>query len=103
VDSPCHWLGHLTTGRRSGFLKTPEFLALNPRGLVPTLVDGETVIYESLAILMYLEDKYPHSPLLPADPAGRARVYMRMQEANNASAAAGEVRPSFARTRAAAC
>ena len=84
-------------GRR-GFLKTPDFLALNPRGLVPTLVDGDLVLFESLAILHYVEDKYPGVPLMPTNPAAKARCLMRMQEANNASSAAGEVRPNAARS-----
>jgi glutathione S-transferase len=79
-------------GVRRDFLKTPDFLALNPRGLVPTFVADGVVIYESLAILHYLEDRYPAVPLMPKAPAARARALMRMQEANNASSAAGEVR-----------
>ncbi|MFV3128126.1 maleylacetoacetate isomerase [Niveispirillum sp. KHB5.9] len=47
---------------------------LNPQGLVPTLVDGDAVIPQSLAILEYLEERQPTPPLLPADPAGRAKV-----------------------------
>ncbi|KAA0152551.1 hypothetical protein FNF29_03778 [Cafeteria roenbergensis] len=90
-------------GRRvqfdSGFLKTPEFLALNPRGLVPSLIDGDLVLYESLAILHYLEDKYPAVRLIPKEPAAKARCLMRMQEANNASSAAGEVVYYVRRTR----
>nr|KYP52110.1 Glutathione S-transferase zeta class [Cajanus cajan] len=45
----------------------PEFLQLNPVGFVPVLLDGHTVLYDSFAIIMYLEDKYPHNPLLPLD------------------------------------
>ncbi|KAK7363899.1 hypothetical protein VNO77_06059 [Canavalia gladiata] len=46
----------------------PEFLKLNPLGFVPVLVDGDSVIVDSFAIIMYLEDKYPdHHPLLPHD------------------------------------
>jgi glutathione S-transferase len=43
----------------SGELKSPEYLALNPRGRVPTLVDDGFVLYESLAILAYLDRKFP--------------------------------------------
>ncbi len=50
------------------------YLALNPQGLVPTLVDGDTVITQSLAMLEYLEERCPAPALLPSDPAGRARV-----------------------------
>ena len=54
--------------------KAPEYLALNPYGKVPVLVDGDTVLYESCIINEYLEDRYPDPPLLPADPSARARI-----------------------------
>lgn len=44
-----------------------EFTKLNPLQLVPTLVDGDTIISDSFAILLYLDDKYPEHPLLPDD------------------------------------
>ena len=44
-------------------LKTPEYLALNPRGQVPTLRDGGYVVYESIAVMAYLEMRYPETPL----------------------------------------
>ncbi|TKY72320.1 Glutathione S-transferase zeta class [Spatholobus suberectus] len=50
----------------------PEFLKLNPIGFVPILVDGDVVIADSFAIIMYLEDKYPQNPLLPHDIHKRA-------------------------------
>jgi len=52
--------------------RTPEFLAINPRGKVPAIVDGDVTLWESGAILEYLEDRYPERPLLPGDAAGRA-------------------------------
>ncbi len=52
----------------------PEFLKLNPYGKVPVLVDEDLVVYDSTIINEYLEDEYPHPPLMPADSAGRARV-----------------------------
>jgi maleylacetoacetate isomerase len=52
----------------------PEYRALNPQMVVPTLIDGETKLFQSLAILEYLEEKYPEPPLLPADIAARAWV-----------------------------
>lgn len=52
----------------------PDYLALNPQQLVPSLVDGDLVLTQSLAIMEYLEEKWPMPPLLPADRAGRARV-----------------------------
>ncbi|XP_028762807.1 glutathione S-transferase zeta class isoform X5 [Neltuma alba] len=45
----------------------PDFLKLNPVGFVPVLVDGDFVISDSLAIIMYLEDKFTQRPLLPPD------------------------------------
>ncbi len=51
-----------------------EYRALNPQGLVPVLIDNGRMLNQSLAILEYLEDTYPDPPLLPRDPAERARV-----------------------------
>ncbi|XP_006647392.1 glutathione S-transferase Z1-like isoform X1 [Oryza brachyantha] len=45
----------------------PEFIKVNPMRFVPALVDGDAVIGDSYAIALYLEDKYPGSPLLPQD------------------------------------
>ena len=52
--------------------RSAEYLALNPEGLVPVLVDGERVFTQSLAILEYLEATHPTPPLVPADAAGRS-------------------------------
>ena len=54
----------------------PAFLAASPRGEVPAFVDGEARIFDSTIILEYIEDKWPSPPLLPSDPAARARVRM---------------------------
>jgi glutathione S-transferase len=54
--------------------KSPEHLARNPRGKVPALTDGGLSLYESTAIVEYLEERYPEHPLLPADPGRRALV-----------------------------
>jgi glutathione S-transferase len=58
-----------------GEQNTPEFRKINPAGQVPALVDGNQVLTESVAIALYLAEKYPHKQLLPADPAERAQVY----------------------------
>ncbi|KAK9286069.1 hypothetical protein L1049_014448 [Liquidambar formosana] len=54
---------------------SPEFSNLNPIGYVPVLVDGDIVISDSFAILMYLEEKYPQNPLLPHDLQKKAINY----------------------------
>lgn len=54
--------------------KTPEYLKMNPYGKVPVLTDDGTVLYESLIINEYLEEKYPNPPLLPKDPARKANA-----------------------------
>jgi len=54
--------------------KTLEYLKLNPYGKVPVLTDDSTVLYESLIINEYLEEKYPNPPLMPKDPAKRAKA-----------------------------
>jgi maleylpyruvate isomerase len=54
--------------------RTPQFLSLNPEGLVPVLVDGDALVRQSLAIIEYLEETHPAPPLLPRVPAARAQV-----------------------------
>jgi glutathione S-transferase len=49
----------------AGDQKRPEYLKLNPNGAVPTLVDGDLVLYESAAICQYLADKFPEKRLAP--------------------------------------
>jgi len=63
--------------------RSPEFLAINPRGKVPAIVDGALSLWESGVILEYLEDAYPERPLLPRDPAGRALARRIVAEADN--------------------
>jgi len=54
--------------------KTPEYLKLNPYGKVPVLTDDTTVLYESLVINEYLEEKYPNPPLMPKDLGRKAKA-----------------------------
>jgi len=60
-------------GRQFGNTQTPEYRAMNPNAKVPTLVDGDLVIWESNTILRYLAAK-AGSPLLPGDLAARTEV-----------------------------
>jgi glutathione S-transferase/RNA polymerase-associated protein len=53
-----------------------EFLPLNPRLEVPTLVDGDDAVFDSTIILEYVEERWPNPPLLPVGAAERARVRM---------------------------
>jgi maleylacetoacetate isomerase len=59
---------------RSAAHKTPEYVALNPQGLIPALDDNGVVISQSVAIIEYLEEKYAAPPLLPRMSADRAHV-----------------------------
>lgn len=58
-------------GMAFGIVKTPEYLALNPNALVPTLQDGELTLWESNAIVRYLCAKYGNDTLYPTDLAKR--------------------------------
>ena len=52
--------------RAAGAHKQPEYLRLNPNGLIPVLVDGDQVVYETAAIVLHLCDTHPHARLAPA-------------------------------------
>lgn len=56
--------------------RAPEYLSINPYGRVPTLQEGDFVLYESNAILQYLEATHPQPALVPPDARGRALVDM---------------------------
>lgn len=60
--------------REGGEQFRPEFKSLNPQGLVPVLCEGDIELSQSLAILEYLEEKYPDPALLPKSIEDRARV-----------------------------
>jgi len=69
----------------AGDTRKPEFLALNPRHRVPVIVDGDFVLYESNAIVEYLDEAYAGrgSPLFPGDVRQRALVRRLIAEADN--------------------
>jgi len=65
--------------RYGGQQNRAEFLAINPQGLVPCLIHGQTVLTQSLAIIEYLDECFPGPRLLPDAPADRARARMLAQ------------------------
>ncbi len=76
--------------------KTPAFLALNPRGKVPVLVDGNTIISESIAIMAYLEATHSEPALFGVTPQDTGHIWQRIFEVMNYARDAinnGVVRP----------
>ncbi|XP_078659662.1 glutathione S-transferase 1-like [Branchiostoma floridae x Branchiostoma belcheri] len=69
-------LNHKILDLQKGEAKTPEFLAMNPCHCVPTIKDGDLALWESVAIMVYLNDKYAKDPakLYPTDHQKRAKV-----------------------------
>jgi maleylpyruvate isomerase len=66
---------HLSHHLRRGEQRDPSYLAINPQGLVPTLLDEQgTILTQSLAIIEWLDEIHPMPPLLPKDPLRRAHV-----------------------------
>src|ERR1051325_5523020 len=59
---------------RAGDQQKPDYLKLNPRGVVPTIVDNGKVVRESTVIMEYLDDEYPKPPLRPTDSHARAQM-----------------------------
>ena len=66
-----------------GDTRADEFLALNPRGKVPVLDHDGLALAESNAIVEYLEERFPEHPLLPRDPAARAKARQFSAEADS--------------------
>jgi maleylpyruvate isomerase len=62
------------THLRKGDQRSPAYRQVNPLGLVPTLVDGDMTINQSMALIEYLDETHAEPKLLPRDAAGRARV-----------------------------
>ena len=77
--------------------KTAAYLQLNPRGKVPTLKDGDFVIHESLAIMSYLDRKYPNPPLFGKTPEETGLIWRWLAECESyvVSASNKVVRPVF--------
>jgi glutathione S-transferase len=82
---------------RAGDQQQPVYLKLNPKGVVPTLVDDDIVVTESVVINEYLDDAFPRHPMKPNDPAGRARMrWWTKQIDDSIFAATGTVSMSIA-------
>ena len=64
----------IDVGGAFGGLDAPDYLALNPNGVIPTLEDGETVVWESNAVVRYLTSKYDAGGLAPSDLAAKAQA-----------------------------
>ena len=79
------------TSTAKGEHKTPEYLAINPRGKVPALRIGADVLTENLAILTYVAKQFPGADLLPKHPLQEARCLSFMAWLSNT------VHPSFTR------
>lgn len=63
-----------------GDLRTPAFLAINPRGKVPAIQDGDFTLAESHAILAYLDRKYPSPPLYGTNPEDAGRIALAIAD-----------------------
>jgi len=63
--------------------QSPAMLAMNPRGLLPILKDGDVVVYESIAILTYLDKKHPEKPLFGSTAEETAHIWKRIFEIEN--------------------
>lgn len=83
----CHWVRLVLAekdvdGARVEFQRpgrpSEDLLVLNPAQSLPTLADRETVIYPARVIAEYLEERYPHPPMMPLEPAQRARLRMAL-------------------------
>ena len=65
----------ITVDLFAGHQMKPEFAAVNPMKAIPVLIDDDgTTLHQSMAIMEYLDEKYPIPPLMPRDPASRARI-----------------------------
>ena len=69
--------------------KSPAYLMLNPRGKVPTLKDGDFVLYESLAIMAYLDRKYPDPPIFGTIPQETGLIWRAISETESYLVAPG--------------
>jgi glutathione S-transferase len=81
---------------RAGDHQHDWYIKLNPRAVVPTLIDGDNVVPESNVINEYLDERFPDPPLKPADPFGRARMRLWTKQLDEGVHDAGIAVLSFA-------
>jgi glutathione S-transferase len=81
---------------RAGEHQQDWYVKLNPRAVVPTLIDGDIVVPESNVINEYLDERFPDPPLKPADPFGRARMRLWTKQLDEGVHDAGIAVLSFA-------
>ena len=75
-----------------GEQRRDEYRTVNPLMVIPSLVDGDgPILFESLAILEYLDETHPKPPLLPKDPRARARADRRLRRASTDRAARAQL------------
>lgn len=55
-----------------------DLLRVNPLGLLPTMIDRDLLLYDARVIIDYLDERYPHPPMLPTDPISRARTRLAL-------------------------
>ena len=83
-----------------------DLLDLNPYNTVPTLVDRDLVLYDSRVIMEYLDERFPHPPLMPVDPVTRAHFRLALFRIERdwyeraAAAGAGDRKPAAAEVKA---
>jgi RNA polymerase-associated protein len=63
--------------------KPEDLLHINPYNSVPTLIDRDLVLYDSRVIIEYLDERFPHPPLMPVDPVSRARSRLALFRIEN--------------------
>jgi len=70
---------------------TADLAELNPYGETPTLVDRDMVLYGTWVVTEYLDERYPHPPLMPVDPVSRSRLRLAMYRMNRDWIEAGTI------------
>lgn len=58
--------------------KPEDLVQLNPNNSLPTLIDRDLVLYDARVVIEYLDERYPHPPLMPVDPVSRARTLLAL-------------------------